>query len=365
MGEKTRVKILYVEDELSKNIPRIVRLFSKYLGEEKVKALETPETDTSGFGADPEEIKSIVEETYMIEVEYRFPNALHKIVQRPEKYALFIVDRNLSEHEYTYEEIQSIDPYYTKILYQRYSKKDREGDYLLQKLALFSPVDVMTRFYFLTAYSAQDELQIAEDVEQLIDLGKFKAENFIEKGNDSDLKRLRQIIYTINMSDVGYETLIKQGESNTLEFKSTLRYCLRQKSRQKYIEHAVMKTIAAYLNSEGGTLLVGVDDSGKILGLEDDFSTFEKDNKIDAFRKHFDNLIANNFGDRFQRNLDVSFPVVEGKTICAIVVKEKTSEDVWLKSPKKNVEQFYIRRSASTIELSPSEAVKYIRDHWG
>ena len=73
-----------------------------------------------------------------------------------------------------------------------------------------------------------------------------------------------------------WKALIAQGESNTLEFKSTLRYCLRQKSPQKYVEHAVMKTIAAYLNSEGGVLLIGVDDNGIILGLENDFATFSK-----------------------------------------------------------------------------------------
>ncbi|MCP4404826.1 MAG: ATP-binding protein, partial [bacterium] len=163
-----------------------------------------------------------------------------------------------------------------------------------------------------------------------------------------------------------WKALIEQGESNSLEFKSTLRCCLRQKSPQKYIEHAVMKTIAAYLNSEGGTLLIGVDDSGGILGLDDDFSTFsnKKPDKVDEFLKHFDNLIATNFGDHVHHYLNIAIAPIEGKALCAVTVKEQASDAVWLMNKEKNAEQFYIRRSASTIELSPSEAMKYIRDHW-
>ena len=163
-----------------------------------------------------------------------------------------------------------------------------------------------------------------------------------------------------------WKAIIMQGESNTLEFKSSLRYCLCQKSSQKYIEHAAMKTIAAYLNSEGGTLLIGVDDNGTILGLDNDFSTFskKKTDKVDEFLKHFDNLIANNFGDTIHHYLDIEFPNVEGKLICAITVKEKASDAVWLRNKGEKTEQFYIRRTASTVELSPSEAMKYARAHW-
>lgn len=213
------MKILYVEDELAKNIPRLVRLFSQYISAETINALHAFEADPSGFGAGPEEIKNIIEDAAMIEVEYRFPDALRKIVRQPGMYALFIVDRNLSEYDYTLEEVQQIDPHYTSTLYERYTQKAREGDYLLHKLALFSPVDVMKRFFFLTAYPAQEELQSAKDIEQLIDLGKFTAENFIEKGSDKDFERLRQIIDNTESSYLQSENRIVQY------YKKTLAYC--------------------------------------------------------------------------------------------------------------------------------------------
>ena len=356
------MKILYIEDELSKNIPRILRLFPKYLKTEQIEALNALESDEIGYGAGPEEIKSIVEESGVLEIEYRFPDALRKIIHQSEAYTFFIVDRNISKNEYTHKNVQDIDSNYSEKLYKRYS--EREGDYLFLKLALFSHIDVMMRFFFLTAYPAPTELRSAKEIEQLIDLGKFQERNFFEKGNGSEIERLRQIMDTTEIEDLYHETLIQQGESNTLEFKSTLRYCLKQRSAQKYIEHAIMKTIAAYLNSEGGTLLIGVDDNGEILGLENDFSTLAKENKSDEFLKYLGNLIADNFGNRFHRYLDVSLPLIKGKTICAIVVKGKASEDVWLKEKGKDVEQFYIRRLASTVALSPREAVKYIKEHW-
>ena len=67
------------------------------------------------------------------------------------------------------------------------------------------------------------------------------------------------------------EELIKLGESRTLEFKSTLRWSLKEdKQDDKFVTHAVLKTIAAFLNTEGGDLLIGVGDDGSIVGLEQD-----------------------------------------------------------------------------------------------
>lgn|GEM_PF-251048 len=158
---------------------------------------------------------------------------------------------------------------------------------------------------------------------------------------------------------------IQQGENKCVEFKSTLRYCLHRKSAQIDIEHSSFKNIAAFMNSEGGDLFIGVDDEKNILGLENDFNTFSSSDKIDSFLKHFDNLVSNYFGNKAQHNLNVEFPVIDGNQIAVISIREKSLEPIWLTNKSKNVEQFYIRRSASTVELSPREAVAYINEHWG
>lgn len=174
------MRILFVEDEISKNIPRIIRLFSKYLGKERIKRLNDLAADD--WGAEPHEIKTIVEETGIVEIEHRFPEALAKIIHKHQTYALFIVDRNLSDAEYNFEEAHRIDPGFTERLYEDYYF-EREGDYLLHKLALLN-VGVKEKVYFLTAYSAEEELRGEQDhIKHLIEhIKDFKRENIIEKG---------------------------------------------------------------------------------------------------------------------------------------------------------------------------------------
>lgn len=187
------MKILYVEDELAQNIPRITRLFGKYLGQQRVKQLEKLERDTSGFGATPEEIKRIVEESHLLQVEYRFPEALLEIISNYYQYTMFIIDRNLLENTYTLKEVQAIEPGYDKTYDDRYA--GREGDYLLLKLifklTLSGHANFLEHVYFLTVYSPEYELRSREEIERLIDLRRFKAQNFIEKGSSKDLDRLQ------------------------------------------------------------------------------------------------------------------------------------------------------------------------------
>ena len=67
-------------------------------------------------------------------------------------------------------------------------------------------------------------------------------------------------------------SLINHGENSSVEFKSTLRWDLRLEKRNPEIEFAVLKTIAAFMNTDGGNLFIGIDDKGTVLGLENDFN---------------------------------------------------------------------------------------------
>ena len=64
--------------------------------------------------------------------------------------------------------------------------------------------------------------------------------------------------------------IIQQGENDQVEFKSTLRWNLKSDRSERVIEKAWLKTVVAFLNSSGGTLIVGVDDDGTILGIAPD-----------------------------------------------------------------------------------------------
>jgi hypothetical protein len=177
---------------------------------------------------------------------------------------------------------------------------------------------------------------------------------------------LQKQLQQVNANDK-IKQLLANGESKTVEFKSTLRYCLKQNNPQKYVEHSAIKNLAAFLNSEGGTLFIGVDDDGNILGLENtDFASFKGDNKKDEFVKHFDNLIQNYFGNDMVHKFKVEFETIDSKTIALIHIKDKATAPVIITNPEKNnQEEFYVRRNASAIALTMYEMLNYSKENWG
>ncbi len=161
------------------------------------------------------------------------------------------------------------------------------------------------------------------------------------------------------------EELIKRGESKTLAFKSTLRWNLKENRQDdKGVTHAVLKTIAAFLNTEGGDLLIGVADDGAIVGIERD--QLESDDK---FMRHLAQVVRNGLGDRAGTCIDPKAQIVQGKTVC-VVSCQRSPEPVFLKW--KGVEaaldgDFFVRSGPGTIKLPSNSAQEYIRtrfDSW-
>jgi type I restriction enzyme, R subunit len=155
------------------------------------------------------------------------------------------------------------------------------------------------------------------------------------------------------------EELIKRGESKTLEFKSTLRWSLKEnKQDDKFVTHAVLKTVAAFLNTEGGDLLIGVADDGSIVGIEVDL--LENDDK---FMRHLAQVVRNGLGDRAGTCIDPKTQIVNGKTVC-VVSCQRSPEPVFLKW--KGMEatpdgDLFVRSGPGTIKLAPESAREYIR----
>lgn len=156
------------------------------------------------------------------------------------------------------------------------------------------------------------------------------------------------------------DEIIQIGESDKVEFKSSFRWDYRQEKPNKALEMVIMKTIAAFLNASGGTLLIGVDDEGKILGLEKDYSSLKKSNR-DGFMLAITNLLNQSFGKQIHRLVQISIDEVESKDVCAVFVSP-SEEPVFLGA--KGDEEFFVRASASSQPLSMSEALAYIKEHW-
>lgn len=90
--------------------------------------------------------------------------------------------------------------------------------------------------------------------------------------------------------------LIAKGESNQLEFKSSARWDYKQGKQNKVLEDIVVKTVAAFLNTDGGNLLIGVDDYRNVIGLANDYKLFGKKDSRDAYENFLTGLLLKNLG---------------------------------------------------------------------
>ena len=163
--------------------------------------------------------------------------------------------------------------------------------------------------------------------------------------------------------------IIASGEGKHLEYKSSLQYCTKTKKENRELRFEVLKNIAAFANTNGGDLLIGVDDNQNILGLEStDFLTLKDGNKIDLYRLMFDDLIQTSFGNDFHKNLeDFRFYDCKGKSVCRIAIKGKNHNPVYIKKTSKDSTSygaFFIRAQASARELKGDELAAYLQANW-
>ncbi|WP_420723940.1 GmrSD restriction endonuclease domain-containing protein [Hwanghaeella sp. LZ110] len=162
------------------------------------------------------------------------------------------------------------------------------------------------------------------------------------------------------------EDMIAEGEGEELEFKSSLRWDYVEGTVNKKLEDVVLKTVAAFANSQGGTLLIGVKDDGEILGLEGDYHSLGQADR-DKYELHLRNLLNNSFGTSFVTSkIRVAFPEFGELEICQVDV-QPASNPVIIKLKDKNgqpQERFYVRSGNSSQEISLGEMHSYTTDRF-
>jgi len=150
---------------------------------------------------------------------------------------------------------------------------------------------------------------------------------------------------------------IRSGESANLEFKSTARWNVKESKADKTMEQVIVKTVAAFLNSHGGDLLIGVADNGTILGIETDQQLWKPDQRNrDTYENWLTTLLLDAFGKHHTTNLQVSFARLEENDVCRVSVLPSAAA-VYVKDG--NAEVLYVRTGNSTRALTVKEAVAY------
>jgi DNA-binding NarL/FixJ family response regulator len=154
--------------------------------------------------------------------------------------------------------------------------------------------------------------------------------------------------------------LIREGKSSTLVFLGSLRWDVKEKRANEELRFAVLKTIAAFVNSDGGTLLIGVADDGAVLGLEGDLS-LEEGGRLDDLRQTLVELIKHRISAAFLDLIDVAFEHHAGKEVCVVKVK-RGAAPVFMKGQQRV--EFCVRDGSMIRVIEGKEIGHYIRRHW-
>jgi hypothetical protein len=157
-------------------------------------------------------------------------------------------------------------------------------------------------------------------------------------------ERIRQLSAALEEDVRG---TIAGGESSSLEFKSTLRWDLREGRINRSLETVVMKTIAGYMNGRGGTLLIGVADDGSI--------------DRDGFEQALMTSVASKLGADACQCVQALFHSVEDKDVCRVIVSP-AYRPVYLRDGE--TPKLYVRTGVSTRELNVQEAINYTATRW-
>ncbi len=172
--------------------------------------------------------------------------------------------------------------------------------------------------------------------------------------------RQREIARLSNALEGDLRTLIAQGESANLEFKSSFRWDLKESKVNRALEGVVLKTLAGYMNGNGGTLLIGVADDGSIIGLENDYKTLKKQDR-DGFEQAVMTAVATQLGGDACHSVQMMFQSVEQKDVCRVITSP-AHRPVYLRSGE--MPKLYVRTGVSTRELNVQEAVNYTEVRW-
>jgi len=185
---------------------------------------------------------------------------------------------------------------------------------------------------------------------------------FLERRRTLLARTINDFIHgAVTASVVNLEVLLATGENERVEFKASARWDYRQQKHNPALEVLISKTIAGFLNAKGGTLVIGVDDKGEVLGLKQDYGTLMRRQDRDGYQQYLVNIISSMLGKEVFGDLEISIREVEGEEVCVIEARP-SPRPVYAKEGQQT--SFYLRAANTTQPLGVKEAAEYIRKRW-
>jgi hypothetical protein len=234
-----------------------------------------------------------------------------------------------------------------------------------RKISCKSPSDYLTSVLEKIGPSGLAAQAIPSD-EGLFDVANYKS--FLVERRKLIADRLNAFLAGFTDKDLSVaapsvEELIAGGESDKVEFKSSLRWDVVTDQLNKKLEDVILKSLSAFANTKGGLLLIGVNDAGQVLGLSKDYASMDGGNR-DKFERHLRQLAKEKFGMAYTSSqLNCDFYKVHGLEVCKVTVRP-APQPLVLKVLDKNGqtgERLYIRNGNASQELPVSEMHDYIK----
>lgn len=161
------------------------------------------------------------------------------------------------------------------------------------------------------------------------------------------------------MEPSGEEFLVGD-EHEKLERKSTFRWDLAAGKVNKNLEKAAMKTVAGFLNADGGHLIIGVGDDRSVVGIDPDCATLARKD-ADGLTNHFGNVFNTMIGAHVRHLVSVK-PLAIRDTQCMLVAVSPSPQPVYVSDDGK--EEFFVRTGNGTTSMKLSETQAYIEARW-
>jgi hypothetical protein len=198
-----------------------------------------------------------------------------------------------------------------------------------------------------TSAKLQDLQQILEKLQTELGLNPKNVSTILEK-YDAVLEPLQSLSREDEVLG-----LIRKGEGKFIEFKQTFSRNLATNKKDTGVEKASLKSIIGFLNAQGGTLLVGVSDSGEVTGIEKDIF-----NSQDSYLLHFRNAVNSKIGAEFYPIIDYDIIQVMGKKLLKVDCRPSEKPCFYEKK------EFFVRTNPATDKLEGQQLLEYINSHF-
>ena len=179
-----------------------------------------------------------------------------------------------------------------------------------------------------------------------------------------------------SLSTVPYistKKLISMDESNNLEFKSSVWQGYDGETGEigntefpnRTVEDGVLKTVCAFLNSDGGTLVIGVRDRPEksVIGIEEDFKFCGERKDGESFQNKLSELFSNRFCSEtiVGTRVHLSTEKIGRKMVCRVDVMADPSGWPVMTNKEKKFE-FYVRQGPKTVLLVGRDVFAWVRE---